>query len=113
MVKAKRIYEDTARGDGYRILVDRLWPRGIKKEAAGIDKWLKDVAPSNELRKWFGHETSKWKQFLSKYREELKDNPALEELRADIRKHKNVTLLYAAKNEEHNQAMALLQIAGK
>lgn len=93
MVKTKRIYEDTATNDGCRILVDRLWPRGIKKEDAHIDKWLKEVAPSNELRKWFGHEPAKWKQFVSKYRKELEGNLALVELCVD--------------------AIALMQIIGK
>jgi uncharacterized protein YeaO (DUF488 family) len=107
-VKIKRIYEPAAATDGYRILTDRLWPRGIKKDA--IDKWLKEVAPSTELRKWFNHEPEKWHSFLSKYKEELKDSAALEELRGDIEKHKQVTLLYSAKDEEHNQAVALLKI---
>jgi uncharacterized protein YeaO (DUF488 family) len=109
-VKIKRIYEPAAPGDGYRILTDRLWPRGIKKEF--IDKWLKDVAPSTELRKWFNHEPAKWEQFLAQYREEITGSAALDELRNDIRQHKSVTLLYSAKDEEQNQAVALMEILG-
>lgn len=107
-VKIKRIYEPYSTADGYRILTDRLWPRGIKKES--IDKWLKDVAPSTELRKWFNHEPEKWDGFLSRYHKEISKSPALEELKADINKHQNVTLLYSAKDEEHNQAVALMKI---
>lgn len=109
-VQIKRIYEPHAKDDGYRILTDRLWPRGIKKEA--IDKWLKEVAPSTELRKWFNHEQEKWEGFLSRYNEEIKGSSALEELKADIHKHKEVTLLYSARDEQHNQAVALLKILG-
>lgn len=109
-VKIKRIYEPASADDGYRILTDRLWPRGIKKEF--IDKWLKDIAPSTELRKWFNHEPEKWQQFFARYREEIAHSPALDELHADIQNHANVTLLYSAKDEEHNQAVALLQILG-
>jgi uncharacterized protein YeaO (DUF488 family) len=109
-VKIKRIYEPHSKDDGYRILIDRLWPRGIKKEV--INKWLKEVAPSTELRKWFNHEPEKWQEFLARYREEISKSPALEELKADNHKHKNVTLLYSAKDEEHNQAVALMKILG-
>jgi uncharacterized protein YeaO (DUF488 family) len=109
-VKIKRIYEPAAPDDGYRILTDRLWPRGIKKEL--IDKWLKAVAPSTELRKWFNHEPAKWEQFLARYRQEITGSAALDELRNDIRQHKNVTLLYSAKDEEQNQAVALVKILG-
>lgn len=109
-VKIKRIYQPHTKDDGYLILTDRLWPRGIKKEA--IDKWMKDVAPSAELRKWFNHEPEKWQEFLARYREEISNSPALEELKEEISKHKNVTLLYSAKDEEHNQAVALAKILG-
>lgn len=109
-VKIKRIYEPHSKDDGYRILTDRLWPRGIKKEA--IDKWMKEVAPSTELRKWFNHEPEKWQQFLARYREEISQSVTLKELKDNIHQHKNVTLLYSAKDEEHNQAVALMQILG-
>lgn len=111
-IRIKRIYEPFKKADGYRILVDRLWPRGIKKEEAHIDKWLKDVAPSTTLRKWFGHDPGKWKEFITRYEKELKGAPALDELKEDIRKHKTVTLLYGAKDEEHNQAVALAKLLG-
>ncbi len=113
MIRIKRVYEPVAKDDGYRILVDRLWPRGIKKEDAHIDKWLKDIAPSNELRKWFNHEPEKWKEFVTKYHKEINSSAALAELHADIRDHKAITLLYAAKNEEYNQAVALIKLLQK
>jgi uncharacterized protein YeaO (DUF488 family) len=106
-VHVKRIYAPFAATDGYRILVDRLWPRGIKKEDAHIDKWLKEVAPSTELRKWFHHETGNWEQFVKAYRAELKISDAVEELRSYIEGHETVTLLYAARDEEHNHALVL------
>ena len=109
-VHIKRIYEHWSSDDGYRVLVDRLWPRGIKKDAAQIDEWLKDVAPSSSLRTWFNHEPEKWKSFVLKYAAEIKDSQALIKLQALIKKHKKVTLLYSAKDEEHNQAIALLQL---
>ena len=106
-IRIKRIYEPAAKADGYRILVDRLWPRGIKKEAAHIDRWLKEVAPSTALRNWYHHDVEKWEQFCTKYKAELKDSEALAELHTLIREHKDVTLLYGSKDEEHNQALAL------
>jgi len=109
-IHIKRIYEPAAKSDGYRILVDRLWPRGMKKEAAQIDQWMKEVAPSNELRKWFHHEESNWEQFVIQYKAELKGSAALEELRAVVHEHKTVTLLYGAKDEQYNQAAVLLEL---
>jgi uncharacterized protein YeaO (DUF488 family) len=109
-IHIKRIYEPAAKSDGYRLLVDRLWPRGIKKEDAHIDKWLKEIAPSNALRKWFNHEPEKWQQFKTKYHAEISGSAALAELRADMHKHTVITLLYAAKDEKHNQALALQQL---
>ncbi len=111
-VKIKRIYESFDKTDGYRILVDRLWPRGLKKEEAHIDEWLKEAGPSADLRKWFNHEPEKWKQFLTKYRAELKGSAAFNELIALSAKHRVVTLLYSAKDEQYNQAAALLQFIG-
>jgi uncharacterized protein YeaO (DUF488 family) len=108
-IKIKRIYEPYEKNDGYRILVDRLWPRGIKKETAHFDIWLKEVAPSTVLRKWFNHEPEKWPQFLMKYRTELKGSATLDELISLVNKHKLVTLLYGAKNDNFNQAAALKQ----
>jgi uncharacterized protein YeaO (DUF488 family) len=109
-VNVKRIYDPVAETDGYRVLIDRLWPRGIKNDGSHIDKWLKDVAPSTALRKWFNHEPDKWQSFLLKYQAEINGSPALEELRSDILKHKTVTLLYAAKDQQHNHALALRQM---
>jgi uncharacterized protein YeaO (DUF488 family) len=107
MVKIKRIYEPYSEKDGYRILVDRLWPRGMKKETARLDIWMKEIAPSTELRKWFNHEPEKWKSFLVKYRAELDSSTLFEELMALTKKHKSITLLYSAKDEQHNHAIAL------
>lgn len=106
-IRVKRIYEPVAATDGYRILVDRLWPRGIKKEKADIDQWLKEIAPSTELRKWIHADPSKWSDFRKKYQAELKKSPATDELLFLIKKHKTVTLLYAAKDEEQNHALVL------
>jgi uncharacterized protein YeaO (DUF488 family) len=106
-IRIKRVYEPAERGDGVRILVDRLWPRGISKDK--IDLWLKDIAPSNELRDWFHHEEPKWASFRSKYRKELAANkPAVAELRKAA-KGKTVTLLYGAKDTEHNQAVVIAE----
>jgi uncharacterized protein YeaO (DUF488 family) len=107
MVKIKRIYEPYSEKDGYRILVDRLWPRGMKKETARLDVWMKEIAPSTELRKWFNHEPEKWKPFLVKYRAELDGSTLFEEFIALTKKHKSITLLYSAKDELHNHAIAL------
>lgn len=109
-IEIKRIYEPYAASDGYRILVDRLWPRGISKDHAHIDLWLKNVAPSNDLRKWFDHDPQKWKIFLTRYQSELKTSAALNELLTLCKKHEKITLLYSAKDEEHNQAVALMKM---
>ncbi len=107
MIRVKRAYDLPASGDGARILVDRLWPRGIKKEELKIDAWLKEVAPSDELRKWFGHDPEKWEQFRQCYTAELKDkNEILEPIRKAAQGG-TVTLVYSAKDTEHNQAVAL------
>ncbi|MGX5820342.1 DUF488 domain-containing protein [Chitinophaga lutea] len=107
MIRLKRIYEPYESADGFRILVDRLWPRGVKKEDAHIDLWAKEVAPSTELRKWFHHDVAAWKEFEKRYKTELKSSAALSELIEKIRQHKKVTLLYSARDEEHNQAIVL------
>ena len=103
-LRIKRVYEAPAKSDGRRILVDRLWPRGIAKTK--IDLWLKDVAPTTELREWFGHDPEKWTEFRKRYRNELRHNDALGELRTLAGKS-NVTLVYGAKDEQHNQAVVL------
>lgn len=107
MIKIKRIYEPAEKSDGYRVLVDRLWPRGLKKAEAHIDVWLKEVAPSTELRKWFDHDPEKWDSFRKKYYAELKGQPAVKEMKQIIKEHNTVTLLYGAKNENYNHAIAL------
>ncbi|MCK1975801.1 DUF488 domain-containing protein [Jeotgalicoccus huakuii] len=110
MLKLKRVYDDISTQDGKRILVDRVWPRGIKKENLELDEWYKELAPSTELRKWFNHDVDKWKEFKVKYEEELKDKGDLiTEIQKDSDGH-NVTLLYAAKDEQHNQAVVLKEI---
>jgi uncharacterized protein YeaO (DUF488 family) len=106
-IHTRRIYDAAGEADGYRILVDRLWPRGIKKEYAKIDRWVKDVAPSSDLRKWFNHDPEKWKAFITRYNKELKDNAAMDELKQLVKEHPVVTLVFAAKDEEHNNAMVL------
>lgn len=108
MLKLKRIYEGYDREDGFRVLVDRLWPRGVSKVEAHIDLWLKEIAPSTDLRKWFGHDPKKWEQFKLKYRNEVKHNSTLVDQIKNLRKqHKVVTILYAAKDELHNEAVVL------
>jgi len=109
-IKIKRAYEPFETSDGYRILVDRLWPRGIKKENSHIDVWIKEVAPSTELRKWFDHDPEKWKSFISKYKSEIKGSAALKELTTAAAKHKTVTLIYAAKDEAYNNAVVLREL---
>lgn len=105
----KRAYEACAPEDGFRILVDRLWPRGLSREAARIDLWHKEIAPSAELRKWFAHDPAKWQEFRRRYAEELDNNPAeVEKLAAHARRG-TVTLVYGAKDERHNQAVVLKQ----
>lgn len=106
-LQIKRIYEPAEESDGQRILVDRLWPRGVSKERAHLDLWLKDVAPSTELRKWFGHDPSKWDEFQERYEAELAHNDALAELKQVVASHPKTTLLFAAKDEEHNEAVVL------
>ncbi len=109
-IKIKRIYEKPDASDGYRILVDRLWPRGMKKETAAIDLWLKEVAPSNTLRQWFNHEPEKWQEFKNRFVEELVEKQEQLATIATKAKSQTVTLLYSAKDEKHNNAMALLEL---
>ncbi|MDO4856017.1 MAG: DUF488 family protein [Limosilactobacillus gorillae] len=109
-LKLERIYEQPADLDGYRILVDRLWPRGISKEKAHLDEWLKEVGPSKELRQWFNHEPAKFAEFKTRYLAELDTNPALQSLQQTVADHLadgHVILLYGAKDPVHNQAVIL------
>jgi uncharacterized protein YeaO (DUF488 family) len=109
VIQTKRVYDPVEKNDGMRFLVERLWPRGLKKEALHLDAWLKEVAPSDQLRVWFGHDPLKWEEFKRKYWAELAKNPeALVPIRSAML-HKTVTLLYSAHDLEHNNAIALKQ----
>jgi uncharacterized protein YeaO (DUF488 family) len=109
----KRVYDDPAPGDGFRVLVDRLWPRGLSKEHAALDLWLKDVAPSPELRTWFDHREDRFAAFSKRYGAELGGNPAVGTLREAARDHPTVTLLYGARSPEVNHAVVLARFLGR
>ncbi|MEM3839467.1 MAG: DUF488 domain-containing protein [Candidatus Micrarchaeaceae archaeon] len=108
----KRIYEKVEVTDGSRILVDRLWPRGVKKSTAHIDRWMKEVGPSNELRLWFNHDPAKWQEFKNKYKKELESNPAFKSL-LELAKNSDITLVYSAQDTEHNNAVVLKEMLEK
>jgi uncharacterized protein YeaO (DUF488 family) len=109
-IQLKRIYDPPAQSDGFRVLVDRVWPRGISKEAAAIDLWMKAIAPSTELRKWFNHDPRRWEGFRKRYRTELQLHASeLDELRRHAAKRR-LTLLFGAKDTEHNQAVVLKDV---
>ena len=110
MIKLKRAYEKPSRQDGFRVLVERLWPRGVSKEAASLDLWLKEVAPSTELRKWFGHESARWREFQKRYRQELKERKDTLKMLRDKSQEGTVTLVYATRDEQHNGALVLKQV---
>lgn len=112
-VRIKRVYEQPDKVDGTRILVDRLWPRGLSKEKARVDLWLKDVAPSTELRKWFGHDPDKWPEFQTRYRAELRRNEEQLLLLKQEAAEGTVTLVYGARDEKHNEAVVLQEILGQ
>ncbi len=113
MVKIKRIYDPASPDDGKRILIDRLWPRGIKKEEAKIDEWLRDIAPSTELRKWFSHDPEKWQEFKKRYKRELTDKEELlRKLKVEAKKG-TITLLFAAKDTKHMNAAVLKEVLDK
>lgn len=105
-IQTKRIYDDVEASDGTRILVDRLWPRGVSKEEAQLDEWMKAVAPSDELREWFDHDPGRWDEFRIRYHEELDETEAVQNL-IELADSGTVTLLYAASDREHNNAVAL------
>lgn len=114
-VQIKRAYDEAKKSDGMRILVDRMWPRGVSKKDAAIDEWAKEAAPSDDLRKWFDHDADKFEKFKTKYKEELNSNEeqkkALEQLKKWTKEHnKNITLVYGARDEKHNQAAVLKEI---
>jgi uncharacterized protein YeaO (DUF488 family) len=108
-IKIKRVYEPPDEDDGTRILVDRLWPRGLTKERADVDLWLKEIAPSTELRNWFGHDPAKWKRFRGRYQTELRHNPDLVKQLEYKAREGPMTLVYAARDEKHNEALVLKQ----
>jgi uncharacterized protein YeaO (DUF488 family) len=114
MIKLKRIYDSTTPSpdDGKRVLIDRLWPRGLKKEEVAIDDWLKELSPSNELRKWFGHDPAKWQEFKEKYKQELEGKGEVLEKLINDTKQGTVTFLYSAKDTEHNNAVVLKEFLG-
>ncbi|MDY0213397.1 MAG: DUF488 domain-containing protein, partial [Desulfuromonadaceae bacterium] len=105
-IQTKRAYESPAPEDGYRVLVDRLWPRGVSKQKLAVDEWNKEIAPSTELRKWFNHDPEKWGQFRERYLAELRENQLGKELLKAV-KQKRLTLVYGARDTEHNQALVL------
>jgi uncharacterized protein YeaO (DUF488 family) len=110
MLQIKRVYDEPSPEDGERVLVDRIWPRGLSKEKARVDRWEKELGPSTELRKWFGHEPAKFEEFAKRYREELKSQQGrIEELRS-LSKKQAVTLVYGARDEQHNQAVVLQSV---
>ena len=109
-IRLKRVYEKPDKVDGFRILVDRLWPRGLTKEKAALDLWLKELAPSTELRKWFGHDPKKWKSFRRRYLTELKNREDELGLIKSKAREGTVTLLYGARDQEHNEAVVLKQL---
>jgi uncharacterized protein YeaO (DUF488 family) len=110
-IRVKRVYEEPAKEDGYRILVDRLWPRGLTKERAGVDLWMKEIAPSDALRKWYGHEPEKWPEFEKRYRAELaKKKALLAEIERLEKEYGKVTLLFGRKDKKQNQAVVLAGI---
>ena len=114
-IQTKRVYEDPAPDDGHRVLVDRLWPRGVSKERAHLDAWLRDLAPSTELRRWFGHDPERWAEFQKRYHKELatpERQAALQTL-ADFAAEGSLTLLYAARDTEHNEALVLAGVLSK
>jgi uncharacterized protein YeaO (DUF488 family) len=113
MITIRMIYEKSAPEERYKVLIDRLWPRGISKEKAGWDEWMKDVAPSNELRKWYNHDPARWKDFKKRYKIELSDKQAeLKKLKQLEKLHGHLTLLFSSKEEEYNHAVALRGFLG-
>lgn len=106
-IKTKRVYEDASEDDGFRILTERLWPRGVSKERAQLDQWMKGIAPSHELRKWFDHDPDKWDEFKEKYRRELFGSEFVEEMIEIIKNQETVTFVYASKDEEYNSTVLL------
>lgn len=112
-IQVKRIYDQPAKSDGFRVLVDRIWPRGISKERAALDLWMKTIAPSTDLRRWFGHDPKRWSEFRARYRKELRDHTTeLCELRTHARKG-TITLLFGARDTAHNEAVVLKEVLSR
>nr|KEP22632.1 hypothetical protein DA06_18490 [Georgenia sp. SUBG003] len=111
-MRLARVYDSPGQDDGYRVLVDRVWPRGVSKDAAKVDLWVREAGPSTGLRRWFGHDPERFGEFARRYRAELEGNPALGELRRVVAEHPVVTLLYGARDTEHNQAVVLAEVLG-
>jgi uncharacterized protein YeaO (DUF488 family) len=109
-VKLKRAYDPPAADDGKRILIDRLWPRGVTKERAAIDRWMKDISPSTELRKWFGHDPARWDEFRLRYAQEVRKNTVLLDQLRSLARHGPITLVYSAHDEKHNDAVELREL---
>ncbi len=107
MMKIKRVYDAPSRGDGKRILIDRLWPRGLKKDEARVEEWMKEIAPSTELRQWFGHDPDKWGEFKKQFFKELRGRQDLTDSIINAAREGTVTLLYGSKEERYNNAVAL------
>lgn len=112
-IRTKRAYEPPAARDGMRVLVDRLWPRGLRKESASIDLWLKEIAPSNALRQWYGHKPERWPEFKKRYRAELADHKAERKTLVGLIRKRTVTLVYAAHDGEHSNAEVLRQVLAR
>ena len=107
VIRIKRVYEENSKSDGFRILVDRLWPRGLTKQVAQVDLWMKEIAPSNELRKWFGHDPARWEEFRRRYKAELATKRELVGKLRELAREGPLTLVYSAHDEAHNQAVVL------
>jgi uncharacterized protein YeaO (DUF488 family) len=112
-IQIKRVYEHPDKDDGMRILVDRLWPRGLTKKKASVDLWLKDIAPSTELRKWFAHDPDKWKKFRGRYQTEIRNNHDLIKALKQKAREGTITLIYGARDQKHNEALVLKQFLEK
>jgi uncharacterized protein YeaO (DUF488 family) len=112
-VRLKRVYDQPSSADGTRVLVDRLWPRGLSRQDVAADLWLREAAPSAPLRRWFGHDASRWDQFARRYRDELERQPEVLELLEDLRRRAPVTLIFGARDPDHNNAVVLRQILEK
>jgi uncharacterized protein YeaO (DUF488 family) len=109
-IRLKRVYEPPSPEDGVRVLVDRLWPRGLRKADAAIDRWMKDIAPSTELRQWFDHDPERWQEFRRRYARELRQHATTIDELHELAQHKTVTLVFGARDEEHNDAVALREV---